>query len=40
MLVQLFESILMNLHEDPETLNPVIEKIRNVIETYRKVDQR
>lgn len=29
-----------DLHEDPETLNPVIEKIRNVIETYRKVDQR
>lgn len=29
-----------DLHEDPETLNPVIDKIRNVIETYRKVDQR
>ncbi|NWK83579.1 deoxynucleoside kinase [Staphylococcus sp. GSSP0090] len=29
-----------DLHKDPETLNPVIDKIRNVIETYRKVDQR
>ncbi|PHK50525.1 deoxynucleoside kinase [Staphylococcus edaphicus] len=29
-----------DLHEDPESLNPVIDKIRNVIETYRKVDQR
>ncbi|MBF0810222.1 deoxynucleoside kinase [Staphylococcus xylosus] len=28
------------LHEDPESLNPVIDKIRHVIDTYRKVDQR
>ena len=29
-----------DLHEDPESLNPVIDKIRHVIDTYRKVDQR
>ncbi|WP_436854917.1 deoxynucleoside kinase [Staphylococcus caeli] len=29
-----------DLHEDPESLNPVIDKIRHVIQTYRKVDQR
>lgn len=29
-----------DLHEDPESLDPVIDKIRHVIDTYRKVDQR
>jgi deoxyadenosine/deoxycytidine kinase len=29
-----------DLHEDPKSLNPVIDKIRHVIDTYRKVDQR
>ncbi|PTI43308.1 deoxynucleoside kinase [Staphylococcus xylosus] len=29
-----------DLHEDPESLNPVIDKICHVIDTYRKVDQR
>lgn len=29
-----------DLHKDPESLNPVIDKIRHVIDTYRKVDQR
>ncbi|MDK9860099.1 deoxynucleoside kinase [Staphylococcus equorum] len=29
-----------DLHEDPDSLNPVIDKIRHIIETHRKVDQR
>ncbi|SCS21522.1 deoxynucleoside kinase [Staphylococcus caeli] len=29
-----------DLHEDPESLNPVIDKISHIIQTYRKVDQR
>ncbi|ANQ63454.1 deoxynucleoside kinase [Staphylococcus equorum] len=29
-----------DLHEDPGSLNPVIDKIRHIIETHRKVDQR
>lgn len=29
-----------DLHEDPNSLNPVIDKIRHIIETHRKVDQR
>lgn len=29
-----------DLHADPESLNPVIDKIRHIIETYRNVDQR
>lgn len=29
-----------DLHEDPDSLNAVIDKIRHIIETHRKVDQR
>lgn len=29
-----------DLHESPDTLDPIIDKIRNAIEAYRKVDQR
>ncbi|MCG7339292.1 deoxynucleoside kinase [Staphylococcus sp. ACRSN] len=29
-----------DLHESPDSLNPIIDKIRNIIEAYRKVDQR
>lgn len=29
-----------DLHENPDSLNPVIDKIRHIIETHRKVDQR
>src|SRR5699024_3902806 len=29
-----------DLHSNPESLNPVIDKIRHIIETYRNVDQR
>lgn len=29
-----------DLHADPESLNPVIDKIRHIIKTYRNVDQR
>jgi len=29
-----------DLHSNPESLNPVIDKIRHIIDTYRSVDQR
>ncbi|RIP36088.1 deoxynucleoside kinase [Staphylococcus gallinarum] len=29
-----------DLHESPDTLDPIIDKIRNAISAYRKVDQR